>query len=180
MSAMSGGVGAPEVAQPAPVVLRVQRQALVLDPAVDAHHVVGHLLDGDARAEEVGREDHAPVREPDLAVLDAVLARLALLVLGAVGVVPRQTRGHLVVVVVVAKRAQRPNSPVVGSHWSMKDVVSNVLSSCDALTPSVLRLFASMTMYLNFVDSSPLSQKPVVYEPRKNSSEVSRSSTPSQ
>ncbi len=68
----------------------------------------------------------------------------------------------------------------MGSHWSMKDVVSRVLSSCDALTPSVLRLLASMAMYLSLVEISPLSQKPVVYEPRKNSSAISRSSMPSQ
>ena len=44
----------------------------------------------------------------------------------------------------------------------MNDVVSSVLSSCDALTPSVLRLLASIAMYLSFVEISPLSQKPVV------------------
>ena len=44
----------------------------------------------------------------------------------------------------------------------MNDVVSIVLSSCDALTPSVLRLLASMAMYLTLVVSSPFSQMPVV------------------
>jgi len=62
----------------------------------------------------------------------------------------------------------------------MNDVVSSVVSSWDALTPSVLRLFARIAMYLTLVLTSPLSQTPVVYEPRKNSSEVSRSSTPIQ
>ncbi len=62
----------------------------------------------------------------------------------------------------------------------MYDCVSSVLSICDALTPSVLRLFASIAMYLNFVLNSPLSHIPVVYNPRKNSSAMSRSSTPSQ
>ena len=97
------GVRAPEVAQPAPVVLGLQREAPVLEPAVDAHHVVVDLLDGDAGAEEVGREDDAAVREPDLAVLDAVRARLALLVLGAVRVVRREPRRQVLVVVVVAE-----------------------------------------------------------------------------
>src|SRR5262245_41124572 len=62
----------------------------------------------------------------------------------------------------------------------MYDCVSNLLSSCDALTPSVLRLFANITLYLTFAAISPLSQAPVVYEPRKNSSAIRRSSTPSQ
>ena len=44
----------------------------------------------------------------------------------------------------------------------MYDCVSNVLSICAALTPSVLRLFANIAMYLTFVASSPLSQTPVV------------------
>ena len=35
-------------------------------------------------------------------------------------------------------------------------------------------------MYLNFVANSPFSQTPVVYEPRKNSSAISRLSTVSQ
>jgi hypothetical protein len=67
-----------------------------------------------------------------------------------------------------------------GQPWSMKDVVSRVLSSWDALTPSVLRLLASMAMYLTLVEISPLSQKPDVYEPRKNSSDVNRLSLVSQ
>ena len=37
-----------------------------------------------------------------------------------------------------------------------------------------------MTMYFSCVTISPLAQKPVVYEPRKNSSAIRRSSTPSQ
>src|SRR5262245_59520007 len=62
----------------------------------------------------------------------------------------------------------------------MYEEVFSPLSICVALTPSVLRLFPSITMYLSFVVSSPFSQAPLVYEPRKNSSEVRRSSTPSQ
>src|SRR5262245_54362217 len=62
----------------------------------------------------------------------------------------------------------------------MYDCVSNLLSSCDALTPSVLKLLANIAMYLYLVRISPLSQTPVVYEPRKNSSAIRRSSTPSQ
>jgi hypothetical protein len=54
------------------------------------------------------------------------------------------------------------------------------LSSCAALTPSVLRLLANITMYLSVVFNSPFNQTPDVYEPRKNSSAISRSSTPSQ
>ena len=93
------------VAQPAPVVLGLQRQALVLEAAVHARHLVVHLLDGDARPEQVGREDDAAVGQPDLAVLDAVRARLALLVLGALRVVHGQAGGELLVVVEVAERA---------------------------------------------------------------------------
>ena len=55
-----------------------------------------------------------------------------------------------------------------------------MLSICEALTPSMLRLVANIALYFNFVWISPLSQTPVVYEPRKNSSAISRSSTPSQ
>ena len=69
---------------------------------------------------------------------------------------------------------------MLGSHCSIKVVVSKVLSSWEALTPRVLRLLASMATYLTLVESSPLSQNPVVYEPRKNSSAISRSSMPSQ
>ena len=58
--------------------------------------------------------------------------------------------------------------------------MSILLSICAALTPSVLRLLANITWYLNLVWRSPLSQTPEVYEPRKNSSAISRSSTPSQ
>src|SRR6185436_5394617 len=60
------------------------------------------------------------------------------------------------------------------------DCVSKRLSSCAALTPSVLRLLANITLYLRFVWSSPLTHTPEVYEPRKNSSAIRRSSTPSQ
>src|SRR5262245_19031612 len=62
----------------------------------------------------------------------------------------------------------------------MKDCVSSLLSSCAALTPSVLRLLANIAMYLNLVLTSPFSHTPEVYEPRKNSSAIRRSSTPSQ
>ncbi len=58
--------------------------------------------------------------------------------------------------------------------------MSILLSICEALTPSVLRLLAIITWYLTLVWRSPLSQTPEVYEPRKNSSAISRSSTPSQ
>jgi hypothetical protein len=58
--------------------------------------------------------------------------------------------------------------------------VSTVLSICAALTPSVLRLLASMAMYFTLVASSPLTHTPVVYEPRKNSSAIRRASTLSQ
>src|SRR5262249_50948338 len=98
-------VAAPEVVEPAPVVLRLQGEALVLDAAVHAGHAVADLLDGDAGTEEVGGEDDAAVGEPDLAVLDAVGARLALLVLRAAGEVAGQARGHLLVPVEVAERA---------------------------------------------------------------------------
>ena len=54
---------------------------------------------------------------------------------------------------------------MVGSHWSEYDCVSNLLSSCAALTPSVLRLLPNIAMYLSFVVSSPLTQTPEVYEP---------------
>src|SRR6476620_798079 len=54
------------------------------------------------------------------------------------------------------------------------------LSSCAALTPRVLRLLANIAMYFNLVWSSPLSHTPEVYEPRKNSSAIKRSSTPRQ
>ena len=58
--------------------------------------------------------------------------------------------------------------------------MSILLSSCAALTPSVLRLLANIAWYLTLVWSSPLSQTPEVYDPRKNSSAIRRSSTPSQ
>ena len=58
--------------------------------------------------------------------------------------------------------------------------VSSLLSICAALTPSVLRLLPTITWYLTLVWNSPLSQTPEVYDPRKNSSAISRSSTPSQ
>src|SRR5262249_8580913 len=74
----------------------------------------------------------------------------------------------------------KPNSPVVGSHWTEYDCVSILLLSCPALTPSVLRLLAIMAMYLTFACTSPFTHTPCVYEPRKNSSAMSRSSTPSQ
>src|SRR5262245_7244281 len=66
------GVLALEAAQPAPVVLGLDREALPLDPAVEARHLVLDLLDADARAEQARREDVAPVGEADLAVLDGV------------------------------------------------------------------------------------------------------------
>ncbi len=62
----------------------------------------------------------------------------------------------------------------------MYDWVLNLLSSCVALTPSTLKLSASIAMYLNFFGRSPLSHTPSVYEPLKNSSAIKRLSTLSQ
>ncbi len=103
MLAMPLGVDAGEVAQPAPVVLALERQALVLDARIDAHHPVVDFVDGDARSKQIGREDDAAVRQPDLAVLDAFGSRLALFFLEAVGVVHADPRRDLLVSVVVAE-----------------------------------------------------------------------------
>ena len=52
--------------------------------------------------------------------------------------------------------------------------MSILLSICDALTPRMLRLVANITLYFRFAGRSPFAQTPLVYEPRKNSSAISR------
>ena len=160
----------------APVEFSFERSPLVLDAGIDAHHVVVHGV-GDTRSKKVGREDDAAVRQPDLAVLDAVVW-LALLLFGAERVVHANPRRNRLVLVEIAERAIEAELARRRSHWSMYDWVLNLLSICAALTPSVLRLLATIAMYLNFVLISPFSHTPVVYQPRKNSSAISRSSTP--
>ena len=66
----------------------------------------------DAGSEQVRREDDAAVGQPDLAVLDPLGARLALLVLEAVGVVHADPRRDLLVIVVVAERV--PQAELAG------------------------------------------------------------------
>src|SRR5580765_2043424 len=75
------------------------------------------------------------------------------------------------------KVPHRPNSPVVGSHVSANDCVSNLLSSCDALTTRMLRLVANIALYFSFRPRSPFTHTPLVYEPRKYSSAIGRAST---
>ena len=41
-------------------------------------------------------------------------------------------------------------------------------------------LVANITLYFSLAGRSPFSQTPLVYDPRKNSSAISRPSTPSQ
>ena len=96
-------VGTDEVAQPAPVVLGLKRQPVVLDTRVEAHHLIADLVDADACAEEIGREEVAAVRQPDLAVFNGLRPRLALPVLDAVRVVHAEPCRDLLVVVVIAK-----------------------------------------------------------------------------
>ena len=98
-------VRAAEVTQGAPVVLDFERGALVFDPGVEARHVVAHVLDDDPHPEQLRREDDAAVRQPDLRILDAVRPRLFLPVLETLRVVDSESRGHVLVMVVVAERA---------------------------------------------------------------------------
>ena len=120
MSGMPLVLSAGEVAQPAPVVLALERQPFVLDARIEARHPVVHFVDRDARAEQIRREDDAPVRQPDLAVLDAFGSRLALLFLEAVGVVHADPRRDVLVIVVVAERV--PQAELAGRRQPLDRV----------------------------------------------------------
>ena len=136
--------------QPAPVVLRLERQAVILDAGIEAHHLVVHRFDRDARTKEIGREDDAAVGQSDLAVLDRVRAGLLLFVFEAVGVSARRAwwrpSGDR-----RSRRRSRTDRTLLSwaATAAMKDCVSSLLSSCVALTPRTLRLFPIIAMYLS-------------------------------
>src|SRR5688572_760446 len=70
------GVQTDVVAQPAAVVLALDRHAEIFEARVNAHHPVVNLIHRNAWTEQIGSEDNAPVGEPDLAVLDPIGSRL--------------------------------------------------------------------------------------------------------
>ena len=87
----------------------------------------------------------------------------------------------LLVVVVVAERPDTGRTRRSSAATAACTTACRILlSSCAALTPRMLRLVANIALYFNFSKRSPFSQTPFVYEPRKNSSAIRRSSTPSQ
>src|SRR5262245_29068896 len=80
----------PEVVEPPPVVLRLERQAAKLDTAIDVEHAISGISDGYTGPEEIGREDHGAIRQAKLRVLEGIAVRLALLALVAPREVDRQ------------------------------------------------------------------------------------------
>ena len=85
------------------VILSLQRIAVILNTPIDRCHLVNRIIDQDPRSEEIGREDYAAVREPELGVLELVVIRLALLVLFAIGEMTSQPGSHFLVIFKVAE-----------------------------------------------------------------------------
>ncbi len=76
---------------------------MILNTPIDRCHFVNRVIDHDPRPEEIGREDYAAVREPELGVLELVVIRLALLVLFAIGEMTSQPGSHFLVIFKVAE-----------------------------------------------------------------------------
>ena len=89
--------------EPPQEIFSFQRKPVVLETAVKGSHLVGHVIDGNTLAEEVGGEDHTPVFEPNLCVLELVTVGLFLPVLVAPGEVARETGRQFLVVFEVTK-----------------------------------------------------------------------------
>ena len=114
-------------------ILAPEHDAAVFEARVEAHHPVIHVVHRDSRADQIGHEHAAAIGQTDPRCPVPGWLCFSSRLLRPVAADPGR---DLLVVVVVAERFQRPNSPVAGNQTSMKDCVFNLLSSARRSRPA--------------------------------------------